>query len=210
MYKKLVLALFLSVGLSLSVAQADVVTYTLDPAHTQVKFSWNHFGFSTPGATFKTLEGQVKADETKPENASVNVVIQVDSIDTGVPLLNEHLLTQPDNYFKVKEHPQITFNSKSVKNISKEAKTFDLVGTLTINGVSKDVVLATKVNQIGEHPMWENAKAIGLDATTTIKRSDFGIDLYVPAVSDELEVTITVEAIEAETFKKVMAEQVAG
>ena len=209
MYKQIT-AFFLAITLGMTAAQAEVAQYTLDPSHTQVKFSWDHFGFSTPGGTFKDVQGEIKADEAAPEKSSVSVVIQVDSIETGVPLLNEHLLTQPDNFFKVKEHPQITFKSKAVQNVDRNKQTFDLAGTLTINGVSKDVVLATKLNKIGDHPMWNGAKAVGLSATTTIKRSDFGIDIYVPAVSDELTVDITLEGVESAAYKKAMAEQNAG
>lgn len=181
---------------------ADKVTsFTLDPMHTQVLFSWDHFGFSSPGAIFKVVEGEILANETTPEKSSVSVSIQVDSIETGVPLLNEHLLTLPE-YFKVKEHPSISFKSTAITNVDRDAKEFDLVGILTVNGISKEVVLDTEVNKIGEHPMWDNARALGLSAETTIKRSDFGMGNYAPAVSDELVVTITLEAIETQGYLK--------
>ncbi|MCC1496614.1 YceI family protein [Alcanivorax sp. 1008] len=181
---------------------ADKVTsFTLDPMHTQVQFSWDHFGFSSPGAIFKVVEGEILANETTPEKSSVSVSIQVDSIETGVPLLNEHLLTLPE-YFKVKNHPTISFKSSAITNVDRDAEEFDLVGILTVNGISKEVVLDTEVNKIGEHPMWDNARALGLSAETTIKRSDFGMGKYAPAVSDELEVKITLEAIETKGYLK--------
>lgn len=182
-------------------AADNVTSFTLDPTHTQVLFTWNHFGFSSPSAIFKNVQGEISVNKTTAEKSSVSVSIPVNTIDTGVPLLNEHLLTKPE-YFKAKQHPTISFNSSAMINVDKDDQEFDLVGVLTVNGISKEVVLDTKVNKIGEHPMWDNAKALGLNATTTIKRSDFGMGNYAPAVSDELEVTITLEAVETKGYQK--------
>lgn len=179
---------------------ADTLTeYTLDPTHTQVRFTWDHFGFSTPGASFDEVTGSVFVNEQQPEKSRVEVSIPVRSIHTHVPLLDEHLLTKPE-FFKVEEHPTITFRSTGIRNADREEQEFDLMGVLTVNGISKEVVLETEVNKVGQHPMWDNAPAIGLDAKTTLKRSDFGMGAYAPAVSDELEVRITLEAIEARAF----------
>ena len=202
--RKLMFASLLSAaGLMTTAAHAaeTITSFTLDPMHTQVQFSWDHFGFSSPGALFKVVEGEILANETTPEKSSVSVSIKVDSIETGVPLLNEHLLTLPE-YFKVKEHPAITFKSTGIINVDRDDQEFDLVGILTVNGISKEVVLDTEVNKIGEHPMWDNARALGLSAETTIKRSDFGMGNYAPAVSDELDVQITLEAIETKGYLK--------
>ena len=183
-------------------AQADTLTeYTLDPTHAQVRFSWNHFGFSTPGASFDEVTGTVYVNEEHPEQSRVEVSIPVRSIHTHVALLDEHLLTKPE-FFKAGEHPTITFRSTGIRNVDREENEFDLVGVLTVNGISKEVVLDTEVNKVGEHPMWDNARAIGLSAETTLKRSDFGMGAYAPAVSDEMEIHITLEAIEAEAFAK--------
>lgn len=187
-------------------ALAATTEYTLDPGHTQVRFSWNHFGFSVPEANFNDIQGTVWADPEQPENARLEVTIAVDSIDTHVPLLDEHLLNKPE-FFKVKAHPTITFKSTGIRNVSEDRQHFELTGTLTINGISHDVVLDTTVNKVGEHPMYGNAFAAGFNATTTIKRSDYGMDAYVPAVSDELRVRITTEAIDAEAYAKAMAAQ---
>lgn len=186
---------------------ADKVTsFTIDPSHTQIHFTWDHFGFSSPGAIFKVVEGEILANETRPEKSSVSASIRVDSIETGVPLLNEHLLTLPE-YFKAKEYPYITFKSTGMRNVDREDKEFDLVGILTINGISKEVVLEAELKKVGEHPMWDNARALGLSAETTIKRSDFGMGNYAPAVSDELDVEITIEAIETSAYRKKLAGQ---
>lgn len=202
--RQFMFATLLSAGsfIAAGVHAADKITsFTLDPMHTQVHFTWDHFGFSSPGAIFKVIEGEILANESQPEKSSVSVSIQVDSIETGVPLLNEHLLTLPE-YFKVEQHPTMTFKSTGIINVDRDDQAFDLVGTLTVNGISKEVVLETAVNKIGEHPMWDNARALGLSAETTIKRSDFGMGQYAPAVSDELAVKITLEAIETTGYLK--------
>lgn len=183
-------------------ALADTTKFTLDPGHTQVRFSWDHFGFSVPEANFTDISGTLTADLDNPTDARVEVTIQVASIDTHVPLLDEHLLTKPE-FFKVDEHPTITFTSTDIRNVADDRESFELVGDLTINGITKEVILATTVNKVGEHPMYDSAPlAAGFNATTTVKRSDFGMGAYAPAVSDELDVRITVEAVEAEAFAK--------
>jgi len=182
-------------------ALAAPTEYTLDPGHTQVRFSWNHFGFSVPEANFNDISGTLTADPDDPTAARVDVTIPVDSVDTHVPALNDHLLNKPE-FFKAKEHPTITFKSTGVRNVAGDRQSFELVGDLTVNGITKQVVLDTTVNKVGKHPMYDGAAAAGFNATTTLKRSDFGMDAYVPAVSDELDVRITVEAVEADAFAK--------
>ncbi len=204
MFKTLALssALVLAAGSSLA---DQVITYKLDPWHTQVRFTWHHLGFSTPGADFTDVTGTVQGDQDHPELSSVNVVIPVKSLDTYVPALNEHLIDSGE-FFKTQQYPNITFKSTGMSHIDTKARTFDLQGVLTVNGISKDVVLHAHANKVGPHPFYHDAPAAGFDATTTLKRSDFGMTEYVPMVSDELDVHITVEAIEAQAFDRKMAE----
>ncbi|MEG6509436.1 YceI family protein [Methyloligella sp. 2.7D] len=201
-------ALF-AAGLALApifaVLPAQATEYTLDPGHTQVRFGWTHFGFSGPEANFDDVTGTLNVDEDDPAKSTVEVTIPVKSIDTHVPALDEHLLTKPE-FFKVEEYPEITFKSTKVRNISDNKKRFEVVGDLTVNGITKEVVLKSKLNKHGEHPMYGGAEAAGFDATTTLKRSDFGMDAFVPNVSDKLKVRITTEAIEADAYAKKLEE----
>lgn len=185
-------------------ALADrVVTYTIDPNHTQVHFSWVHVGFSTPSADFTQVTGTILGNQDHPEKSSVEVSMPVKSLDTKVPLLNEHLISSGE-YFKTAQFPNVTFKSTGITDVNKDKKTFRLHGDLTVNGITRPVVLDAVLNKAGPHPFYENADAAGFNATTTLKRSDFGVDKYVPVVSDELQVSITVEAIEAVAFQKAM------
>ncbi|MDI1301918.1 MAG: YceI family protein [bacterium] len=187
-------------------ATDKVVNYTIDPAHSFVHFSWSHVGFSNPMADFTQVNGTIMGNQTHPEKSSVSVTMPVKSLDTHVPLLNEHLIDSGD-YFKSKEFPGVTFKSTGIKALDKKKKTFQLLGELTVNGISKPVVLQATLNKAGPHPFYENADAAGFNATTRLKRSAFGIDKFVPMVSDELDVTITVEAIEAVAFQKMLDKQ---
>lgn len=203
--RKLLLAATLA-GLS-SLALADkVVSYTIDPSHSFVHFSWSHVGFSHPTADFTKVTGSIEGNQDHPEKSTVTVTIPVSSLDSHVPLLNEHLLDSGD-YFKSKEFPEVTFKSTGIKDLDRKKQTFRLLGNLTVNGITKPVVLDAKLNKAGPHPFYDNAEAAGFDASTTLKRSDFGMGKYVPVVSDELKVSITVEAIEAKAFRKMLEKQ---
>lgn len=192
-----------------SAALADkIVTYTIDPTHSQVRFSWLHVGFSTPGAVFKEVTGTITGNHDHPEKSSVVVSIPVKSLDSFVPALNDHLLNSGD-YFKAAEYPTVTFKSTGLRNGDKAKGTFQLLGDLSVNGVTKPVVLNAKRNAVGGHPFYDNAPAAGFNATTTLKRSDFGLGKYVPVVGDELTVEITVEAIEASAWQKALDKKAA-
>ncbi|HVR81826.1 MAG TPA: YceI family protein [Luteimonas sp.] len=182
----LVAALLLAVG----VAHAEPVKYNLDPNHTQVEFSWNHFGFSHITGRFAKVEGNFLFDPADPTKSSIDVSIPISSIDTGVAALDEHL--QSPDFFDVTQFPVATFKSSKVERIGEHD--LQVSGELTIHGVSKPAVLDVTINKIGEHPMAGRAAA-GFDAKATIKRSDFGIAKYVPNVSDEIAIAITTEAM---------------
>jgi len=171
-------------------------TYTLDPGHTQVVFSWNHFGFSNPTAQFGKVEGTLEFDQANPTKASVEVKIPLASVNSNVPKLDEHL--QKDEFFDSAKYPEATFKSTKVEKGAGKNK-LKVIGDLTLHGVTKPVTLDVTVNKVGEHPM-RKAAAAGFEASTTVKRSDFGISKYVPMVSDEIKIHITSEAIDAKAY----------
>ena len=190
-------------------ALADkIVTYTIDPTHTQVYFSWNHAGFSSPGAVFREVTGIIQGNHDVPENSTVEVSIPVRSVDSFVPLLNEFLINSGD-YFKTAEYPVITFKSTGIRDVQRKRRTFTLLGNLTVNGITKPVKLLAKANTIGPHPFYDNGAAAGFEAATTIRRTDFNMGKYTPIVSDDLTVRITVEAIEEKAYQKALEKQAA-
>ncbi|HEV2622282.1 MAG TPA: YceI family protein [Frateuria sp.] len=171
-----------------AIAQAAPVTYTLDPHHTMVLFSWSHFGFSHPTAELGLGQGTLTFDPQHPEQAKVEVTLPMSGLDTHVPALNEHL-AKPD-FLDSAKYPLATYKSTRVEPIGNGH--FRVTGDLTVHGVTRPVVLDATLNKVGKHPM-SGKQSIGFDATGTLKRSDFGVSAYVPNVSDEISLHITTE-----------------
>lgn len=187
--KKLAIAAAAAASLYAPLSQAELKTYQIDPMHTAVAISWDHFGFSNPMAFIPNATGEVKFDSENPQKSTVNVTLPVGQIDTFVPKLTEEF--RGAEYFDVAKYPTATF--RSTKVTVKGDDKFEIVGDLTLKGITKPVTLEAKLNKQGEQPMLKKP-AIGFDATGTIKRSDFKIDKYVPHVSDEIRLTISTEA----------------
>ncbi|MDO4222916.1 MAG: YceI family protein [Acinetobacter sp.] len=175
--------------LASTAAFAAPQTYTIDPTHTATVFSWNHFGFSTPSANFSDINGKIVVDFDKPSASSVDVTIPVSSVNTNVKALDDEF--QKADWFNAAQFPNITFKSTKVQ--TKNKKDFTISGILTVKGISKPVVLKAKLNGKGAHPM-SKLPTIGFNATTTFKRSDFGLGAFVPNVGDKITVNITTEA----------------
>lgn len=168
-------------------AQAAPENFTFDPNHTNIVWHANHFGFSNPSGRFGIKEGHLTLDEQAPQNSTVDVVIDVAGLVTGIPKFDEHLKS-PD-FLDAAQFPTATFKSTKVEVTGKD--TAKVTGDLTLHGVTKPVTLDMKLNQIGPHPMTQK-KAAGFSGSIVLKRSEFGIDKFVPNVSDD--VTIGIEA----------------
>lgn len=171
-------------------AFAAPITYTIDPAHTQTIFSWSHFGYSNPTANFDKIEGTLTYDPTDTSKSSVEVTIAVDSINSHVKKFDDHL--KSDDFFDVAKFPTAVFKSTKIEKGSAQGS-YKVNGDLTIHGVTKAVTIDATLNAMSEHPM-KKTPAIGFDGMVKIKRSDFGLDKYVPNVSDEVSIRITTEA----------------
>ena len=173
-------------------APAAVEKYDIDSSHSGVIFGWDHFGFSNPSARFDTIEGSLLLDKSDITKSTVSVVLPLAGIDTGVPKLDEEL--KGPNFFDSVKFPAITFKSTKVEKFGDNG--LKVTGNLTVHGVTKSVTLDGKVNKVGvfELPGVMKAPAAGFDATITLKRSDFGVTKYLPVVSDEIPVRITLDA----------------
>ena len=182
----LVAALFAFAGS----AFAAPVTYKLDPKHTNVLASWNHFGFSNPSINFGQVDGALVYDAENVSASSVQVTLPLSGLTAFAANFNDHLTS--GDWFDAAKYPDATFKSTKVEAAG-EGK-LKVTGDLTVKGVTKPVVLDVTLNKAGEQPMAKRA-AIGFDATATVKRSDFGLAKYVPNVSDEVTLRITTEAV---------------
>lgn len=168
-------------------AHADALTYKLDPNHTYVMWHINHFGFSNPSGKW-LANGTINFDDKKPQDSKVDVTINIASIDTGIPALDEHLKSKA--FFDVQAFPQATFVSDKVAVTGKN--TAKVKGMLTVHGVTKPVTLDVKLNKIGVNPITEK-QAIGFSAKTDIRRSEFGMDTLEPGLGDEIKINIEAE-----------------
>lgn len=179
-------------------AFASTEAYTIDGSHTQANFTWTHFGFSNPSAGFNKISGMINFDAGNPVQSSVDVTIAIDSLNTQVEKLDEHL--KKADFFDAEKFPTATFkSSKIAKAAGKDM--FAVTGDLTIHGVTKPVTIDAKLNRADVHPM-SKKPTVGFDGSVTIKRSDFGMGAYVPNVSDEIRIHITTEASVAEKAAK--------
>ncbi len=163
-------------------------TYKLDPTHTAITWHVNHFGFSTPSGKFMNVDGTLVLDETNPAASKVSLTLPIAAMDTGVAKLDEHLKSK--DFFDAATYPTATFVSDKVDVTGKE--TAVVHGLLTLHGVTKPVALNVKLNKIGENMF--KKKTAGFSASTSLKRSDFGISTYVPMVGDDVALDIESEA----------------
>ena len=181
--------LFASLLLAAGLAQAAPATYKLDPNHTQVIASWNHFGYSNPIANFGNVDGTLVYDADKVEASSVNVTLPLSGLDALVPDLTKHI--QSADFFDAAKWPNATFRSTKVEK--GEGNKLKVTGDLTIRDVTKPVVLDVTLKKAGQG---RNGEAkVGFGATTTIKRSEFGVAKFIPNVADEVDIRITTEAL---------------
>jgi len=168
-------------------------TYVADSAHSLVQWRVNHFGFNDYFGIFGDVEGTLQLDPANPGQSSVDVTIPVASVTVASEGLRDHLLRPgkdggaPD-FFGPEPSPA-RFVSKSVQ-ISPGGMTADIVGDLTLNGVTKEVKLAARFTGTGPNPMTK-AETVGFEGRGVIKRSDFGINFGVPVVSDDVELEFT-------------------
>jgi len=169
---------------SSDVRRVTAGTYTVDPGHSQVTFTVNHLGFSTYRGLFGSLTGSMTIDPKTPAKAKVSIDIPMSGITTTVEKLDEHL--KAADFFDAAKYPTAHFESTSVRVMGKTAK---ISGNLTIKGVTKPVVLDAVF--VGAGTMM-GKRTIGFDATTTIKRSDFGVSYGIPLVPDAVPLQISV------------------
>lgn len=182
-----VLALSAALGFTAPAYAAD--TYSFDPHHTSVIWSATHFGKSAPHGIFSNIEGTLVLDEAAPEKSTVEVKIPTGMIATGIAKFDDHL--KGADFFNVGKFPDATFKSTKVEKTGD--KTAKVTGDLTILGVTKPAVLDVTFNDKGPNPM-NNKETVGFSATTTIKRSEWGINYALPHVSDDIPLTIEAEA----------------
>jgi polyisoprenoid-binding protein YceI len=183
---KRIIALF---ALVTAAASLSAATYTIDPVHSSVGFSLRHL-VSKFTSSFTNVTGTINYDAAKPEASSVEATVAVDSVATANEKRDAHLKNA--DFFETTKFPTATFKSKSWKKTGEN--TFDVTGDLTIKDVTKEVVLKTTL--VGTGPGMGGSTLTGWEATTTIKRSDFGVggEKFISPLGDEVAITVGIEA----------------
>ena len=193
MKKPTVLSAALALATSTMVITAPALaapeTYVLDGTHTFPRFSYNHLGYSTQLSRFNKTTGKIILDK-EAKTGEVDIVIDTQSVDTGYATFDEHI--QGADFLDTAKYPTATFKSNRV--VFEGDKPVAVHGLLTLKGVTQPVTLTVTSFQAMPHPMLKK-DAIGANAHTMVKRSEFNAGKYAPHVSDEVRIDIAVEAI---------------
>jgi polyisoprenoid-binding protein YceI len=176
-------------ALAAPLALAQTSTWINDPNHSEVDFTITHLGISNVHGRFGHIAATIAYNEADITKSTVNATIDVAGLNTGEDARNNHLKS-PD-FFDVATYPSATFTSTGV---AKSGDVLTINGNLTVHGVTKPVVL-TADGPRGPAPGMDHKQHAGFSASTTIKRSDFGIGPKFPAamVGDEVKLNIELD-----------------
>lgn len=173
--------------LSIGKVQAATETYAVDPSHTSVQFHVRHF-FTNVTGRFDQFEGVIIVNRDNLEQSEIKASIDTVSINTNQTKRDTHLKSA--DYFDVEKYPKMTFESKIWKKITDNE--FEVSGDLTLHGITKPITLNVKSLGFGEG--MQGSKISGWEAKTNLKRSEFGITSGTPAVGDDVQIEINIEA----------------
>jgi polyisoprenoid-binding protein YceI len=168
---------------------AAPLSYEVDSTHTFPRFSYSHFGLSTQLSSFSKTSGKVVFD-AQARTGSVDITIDMKSVNTGFADFNGHI--QGEDFLDTDRHPTATFKSSRVVFDGDKPRSID--GLLTIKGVTRPVTLTVSSFLAMPHPMLRKP-ALGANAHTTIKRTEFNAGKFAPYVGDEVRIDIAIEAI---------------
>lgn len=178
-----------AIALIVGLGQAHAAdSYDVDKGHAFASFRVQHATIGFSYGRFNDVGGAITWDNANPAAGSVNIVIQADSVDTGIVKRDQHLKS-PD-FFDAKQFATLSFKSTAIKGV--DAKNYEVTGDLTIHNVTKSVTV--KIAKTGEGDTVFKDYRVGFETVFTIKRSDFGMT-NVPSAGDEVTLTLSVEGI---------------
>lgn len=189
MIKKTLAALLLGSVLSSGAALAADYVIDQEGQHAFVNFKISHLGYSWLYGTFKDFEGTFSYDQKQPEASNVNVTLRTASLDSNHAERDKHL--RGADYLNTSKHPKATFASTRVLSIGEG--TADIIGDLTLNGVTKEVLIHAEFIGEGNDP-WGGYRA-GFEGKTTLQLADFGIKANLGPASESVELTLSVEGV---------------
>ena len=167
-------------------------TYAFDNegAHQFITFKISHLGYSWLYGRFNDFDGEFVYDAENPENSSVTVTIDPASVDSNHAERDKHL--RSEDFLYVSEYPQATFKSKRIV-LDDDGDEADIIGDLTLRGVTREVTLDAELLGHGEDP-WGGYR-MGFEAETELRLKDFGIPMDLGPASEVVELEISVEGI---------------
>lgn len=184
------IAISLATASLCATAAASPVTFNIDPTHSMPRFSYSHFGFSTQLARFEKMSGKLVLDDAA-KTGSIELTVDMDSLDGGLPLLNKHLKSA--DFLDVSKYSTAVF--KSTQIVFDGDRPTAINGNLTMHGVTQPVTFTVTSYKHGPHGFLQNREAVGGNAVATVSRSAFGVGRYAPNVSDEVTISIGLEAV---------------
>ncbi len=181
-------------ALMMSALPAMAETYVLDPTHTEVRFYWNHAGLTEQHGEWLGISGTIEFDAENVATTSADITIDPASIHTGVVALDDHLKT--GDFFDVDTYSEIRFTSTSA--VQTGAETLRLTGDLTIKDNTHPAVLDVNMTFMGPHPLggffdYYQGEWIGVEATSSLLRSEYGVGQFAPLTGDIVRLEISAE-----------------
>lgn len=173
----------------------ETTTWTVDPTHAEVGFAVKHLMISTVRGRFGAVEGKVVFNEADPSRSTIDVSVDIASIDTRQEMRDNHLRSA--DFFDAENHPKMHFVSKKV--VGDINDDFKVIGDLTIRGTTREVTLDVSLTGRGNDP-WGNER-MGIEAKGKVSRSEFGLhwnqalETGGVVVGDEVKISIDVELI---------------
>jgi polyisoprenoid-binding protein YceI len=186
-FSRIALTAGLAAALSLPAAAATS-SWQIDPAHSSAQFAVKHLMISTVRGAFTSVKGSLQFDDKDITKSTVDVTIEVNSVDTRVPDRDKDL--KSDHFFDADHFPTITFKSKRVEQVAPGK--LKVTGDLTIHGITKEVALDVDGPTAPVKDPWGNQR-IGVNASSKITRQDFGITYGPGMIGDEISITIDAE-----------------
>jgi polyisoprenoid-binding protein YceI len=188
MGRKLMVLLLVMMGIASARANA-ADTFKVDPVHSFATFKIRHLGISNVTGDFSAIDGVITADKKNPAASAVEITIQTKSVNTHSDMRDNDL--RSPNFFDVQKYPDMTFKSTKVRKLS--ATKYEVTGVFTLLGVKKTIKV--KVDYLGEAKGMQGEMRAGFETAFTIKRSDYGMKKDLPLVGDEVQISLSVEAI---------------
>ena len=184
------LVLLLLIGFVGITQPMEVPEYEIDTTHSMIIFRAKHNGVSYNYGRFNEFTGKLMMDATDVSISMVEFEVKAASVDTGNEKRDQHL--RSSDFFSAKQFPVITFKSTKVKAKEDKKDVLEVTGDLALHGVKKSITVDVEIT--GRAKGREGESLIGFESTFAIKRSEFGMTYGMGGISDDIRITVSIEA----------------